>query len=207
MNIPVLIEPIANNGFRATGGVPFEITVEGATRDEALGRLSPRSTSEWPGAQSSFLWRSLRPRITPGFRARGCFGTIPCLISGRRPFRNTAVSLNQVPKRLVRAASTAPPVLCDRESPSPQPSARHQEPLAERNKFATKAVGIRGRSRLTTLQHSTLALRIALSPHPGSCRAIMLTFITGKCKIGPGSTIWGARTPCPGLKRCWPRKS
>ena len=39
MNIPVLIEPIANNGFRATGGLPFEITVEGATRDEALGRL------------------------------------------------------------------------------------------------------------------------------------------------------------------------
>ena len=39
MNIPVLIEPIANNGCRATGGLPFEITVEGATRDEALGRL------------------------------------------------------------------------------------------------------------------------------------------------------------------------
>ena len=39
MNIPVLIEPISNNGFRATGGLPFEITVEGATRDEALGRL------------------------------------------------------------------------------------------------------------------------------------------------------------------------
>ena len=36
-NIPVLIEPIANNGFRATGGLPFAITVEGATRDEALG--------------------------------------------------------------------------------------------------------------------------------------------------------------------------
>src|SRR5208283_4039938 len=39
MNIPVLIEPIANNGFRVTGGLPFAITVEGATRDEALGRL------------------------------------------------------------------------------------------------------------------------------------------------------------------------
>ncbi len=39
MNIPVLIEPIANNGFRAPGGLPFDITVEGATRDEALGRL------------------------------------------------------------------------------------------------------------------------------------------------------------------------
>ena len=39
MNIPVLIEPVENNGFRATGGLPFEITAEGATRDEALHRL------------------------------------------------------------------------------------------------------------------------------------------------------------------------
>ena len=39
MNIPVLIEPIESNGFRATGGLPFQITAEGATRDEALGRL------------------------------------------------------------------------------------------------------------------------------------------------------------------------
>jgi transcriptional regulator with XRE-family HTH domain len=34
----------------------------------------------------------------------------------------------------------------------------------ENGKLATKAVGIGGRSRLTTLQHTTLALRNALSP-------------------------------------------
>jgi hypothetical protein len=39
MNIPVLIEPIADHGFRAIGGLPFEITAEGATQEEALGRL------------------------------------------------------------------------------------------------------------------------------------------------------------------------
>ena len=69
--------------------------------------------------------------------------------------------LNQVPRRLVGAGSPEPPVLCDR---SPRPSARHLqthgrpngsglETLAERNKFATKAVRIRGRSR-PTLQHA-----------------------------------------------------
>src|SRR5208337_311119 len=52
-----------------------------------------------------------------------------------------------------------PPVLCHRRSPSPRPSARHLETLAERNQFATKAVGIRGRSR-PTLQHATLALAL-----------------------------------------------
>ena len=39
MKIPILIEPIANDGFRATSGPPFAVSAEGATRDEALARL------------------------------------------------------------------------------------------------------------------------------------------------------------------------
>jgi predicted RNase H-like HicB family nuclease len=39
MQIPVLIEPVAGNGFRATGGEPFALTGEGATPEEALGKL------------------------------------------------------------------------------------------------------------------------------------------------------------------------
>jgi predicted RNase H-like HicB family nuclease len=39
MKIPVLIEPIADDGFRATGGTPFEVTAQGTTREEALARL------------------------------------------------------------------------------------------------------------------------------------------------------------------------
>jgi hypothetical protein len=39
MKIPVLIEPIANDGFRATGGAPFGVTAQGTTREEALARL------------------------------------------------------------------------------------------------------------------------------------------------------------------------
>jgi hypothetical protein len=39
MKIPILIEPIANNGFRATSGPPFAVSAEGTTRDEALTRL------------------------------------------------------------------------------------------------------------------------------------------------------------------------
>ncbi len=51
--------------------------------------------------------------------------------------------------------SPDPPTLCDRRSPSPRPAARHLETLAERNKFATTAVGVKGRSR-PTLQHAAL---------------------------------------------------
>jgi hypothetical protein len=36
MQVPVLIEPMSGTGFRASG---FQITAEGATREEALKRL------------------------------------------------------------------------------------------------------------------------------------------------------------------------
>src|SRR5438552_3837639 len=45
MNIPVLLEPIENNGYRASSGAPLSLTAEGATRDEALTRLREQLAS------------------------------------------------------------------------------------------------------------------------------------------------------------------
>src|SRR4051794_9987232 len=39
MKIPVLIEKVPGNGFRATGGEPLSLCAEGPTRDEAISRL------------------------------------------------------------------------------------------------------------------------------------------------------------------------
>jgi hypothetical protein len=39
VQIPVLIEPIDGNGYRARGGEPLPLTAEGPTREAALGRL------------------------------------------------------------------------------------------------------------------------------------------------------------------------
>ncbi len=39
MDIPVLIEPVAGNGYRAKCGEPLPLTAEGATREEALANL------------------------------------------------------------------------------------------------------------------------------------------------------------------------
>ncbi len=52
MEIPVLIEPVAGNGYRARGGEPFALTGEGATPEEALHQLRER----------------IRGRLTPGAR-------------------------------------------------------------------------------------------------------------------------------------------
>jgi hypothetical protein len=39
MAIQVLIEPLANNGYRATSGEPLAASVEAPTREEALAKL------------------------------------------------------------------------------------------------------------------------------------------------------------------------
>lgn len=39
MQIPVLIEPIVGNGYRARGAEPFALSADGATREEALAKL------------------------------------------------------------------------------------------------------------------------------------------------------------------------
>src|SRR5690242_19577395 len=39
MQIPVLVEPVANQGFRATVGEPLSVSAEGATPDEAVRNL------------------------------------------------------------------------------------------------------------------------------------------------------------------------
>jgi hypothetical protein len=39
MQITVLIEPVANNGFRARTGEPLPVTADGATPDEAFTNL------------------------------------------------------------------------------------------------------------------------------------------------------------------------
>ena len=39
MQIPVLVEPVTNNCYRATCGPPLAMSTEGATRDEAVDKL------------------------------------------------------------------------------------------------------------------------------------------------------------------------
>jgi hypothetical protein len=46
MEIPVLIEPIPGSGYRASGGEPFAIVVEGPTREDALARFKDRVASK-----------------------------------------------------------------------------------------------------------------------------------------------------------------
>jgi len=39
MHIPILIEPIAGNGYRSRGGEQFALSAEGPTREDVLAKL------------------------------------------------------------------------------------------------------------------------------------------------------------------------
>lgn len=39
MQIPILIERVAGNGYRSRGGEPFDLSAEGASREEVLAKL------------------------------------------------------------------------------------------------------------------------------------------------------------------------
>ena len=42
MQIPILIEPMAGNGYRASGGEPLGLTAEGSTQEEAMANLQKK---------------------------------------------------------------------------------------------------------------------------------------------------------------------
>jgi hypothetical protein len=63
MKIRDLIELIADDGFRATGRPPFQVTAQGATREQALARLREaivRRTMEVPDDRDQTDFELLR---------------------------------------------------------------------------------------------------------------------------------------------------
>ena len=83
MNIPVLIEPVANNGFRATGGAPFGISAEGATEMRPWNGCGRKSIGAIAGGATVVPLKITPPDDNPSVPGRGCFGIIPCLTNGR----------------------------------------------------------------------------------------------------------------------------
>jgi predicted RNase H-like HicB family nuclease len=79
MEVSVLIEPVAGNGYRASAASPFAFAAEGATREEALRKLKELmegkisggaelvrlviGAPEPPWAKYAGTWRPDDPRI------------------------------------------------------------------------------------------------------------------------------------------------
>jgi hypothetical protein len=57
MEMHVLVERTAENGYRAVTGPPFQIAVEGGTREEASRRFGRPLRREDPRCAEAFAWR------------------------------------------------------------------------------------------------------------------------------------------------------
>jgi predicted RNase H-like HicB family nuclease len=71
MELPVLIEPIADTGFRARIGQPIELSADGATKEEALQRL--RSMFELQVANGKIVSLTVANGKPPWMNAAGIF--------------------------------------------------------------------------------------------------------------------------------------
>ena len=146
---------------------PFEDSLRALATKTRMGRHVGAWRAQAPGQQGAFAPDSSEPRRVD---AKPMTTDDPLPVWGTREAGDVIVPSRRPSdgdSRLVRARSPDPPVLCDHRlrpagaSPGDPRSAerRGRENAAERFKFATKAVGIRGRSR-PTLQHATVALII-----------------------------------------------
>ncbi len=76
MNIPVLIERIAGNGYRARMGEPFSLCVDAATREEALARIKQEFHSRF-SSQAELVQVEVPPGPHPLVEFVGMFKDDP----------------------------------------------------------------------------------------------------------------------------------
>lgn len=72
MRLPVLIEPMPDSRYRATGGSPLFLTAEGDTRDEALTQLQ-RLVEERLAGGSELVAVEVRPERHPWLAFAGMY--------------------------------------------------------------------------------------------------------------------------------------
>ena len=88
MQISVLIEPIGNNGYRATGPEPLPVVVEAPTREEALAKLEEKLEARL--RRSRIRAAEDGPRAgSPGWNSLGCSRTTPISRRSLRSWRRT----------------------------------------------------------------------------------------------------------------------
>ena len=72
MQISVLIEPVGATGFRARGAEPFALSGEGATQEEALGKLRDAIAGKL-GAGARFVSLEIPASSNPLLRMVGMY--------------------------------------------------------------------------------------------------------------------------------------
>ena len=76
MQIPVLVERVKGNGYRARGKDPFTVTAKGATREEALAKLRAKIQTRLRKG-TEIVWLDIGPPRHPWMEFAGMFKDDP----------------------------------------------------------------------------------------------------------------------------------
>ncbi len=76
MQIPILVEPIEGNTYRARGGEPFGLCAAGASRDEAVAKLKEQLQTRLSNG-AELVTVDLEPQNNPWLKRAGMFKDDP----------------------------------------------------------------------------------------------------------------------------------
>jgi hypothetical protein len=99
MQIPILIEPVAGNGFRSRGGEPFALSAEGATREEVLARLQEQLQARLrDGAEVATLNIAPPAAANPWARFAGMFKDDPYFDDWQQAIAENRTKMDEDPE-------------------------------------------------------------------------------------------------------------
>lgn len=101
MQIPVLVERTARNGYRAQGMEPFAISAKGATREEALAKLRAKIEKRLKkGAELVGLEIGTPPASDPWMEFAGMFKNDPWIEDWKRSIEEYRRQVDEDPDTL-----------------------------------------------------------------------------------------------------------
>jgi hypothetical protein len=96
VEIAVLVEPVENNGYRATAGQPFGLAAEGASAEEAVQRLREQVTTRL-AAGARMVMISVAPAGHPWLPFAGTLKDDPLLEDWKRAMEEYRRSIDNDP--------------------------------------------------------------------------------------------------------------
>lgn len=98
MRIPVLVERVKGNGYRAHGAEPFALSAKGATRDEALAKLRTKIESRLMKG-TELVGLEIGPELHPWMEFAGMFRDDPWIDEWEQSMSEYRLEVENDPKR------------------------------------------------------------------------------------------------------------
>ena len=97
MQIPILIERIAGNGYRARSSEPFAVTAKGATREEALARIREKIQARLARG-SELVGLEVGPQPNPWIEFAGMFKDDPMIDEWKKAMADYRKKVDEDPE-------------------------------------------------------------------------------------------------------------